>query len=84
MITPITPVPGWPKQGVSLRVDDGHVTLGDTTNFQWAILDEDGQITTGPARVALTPDQYTNWPAGEDDTYVMACVATNLGLTIAG
>ncbi len=79
MIIPITPVPGWPKSGTQLRVDDVYVTLGGTANVQWVVLNEDDAITAGPARVVLTQEQYDGW-VGPDE-YVIECVAANLGLT---
>ena len=78
MIISIEAVGGWPKLGVSLRVDDVSVKLSETANVQWAILDEDGKITAGPARASLTPEQYNAW--GEDDGWVATCIAENLGL----
>ena len=78
MITKIAPVPAYPKTGVQLRVDDGHITLGVGGNFQWAILDDEGNMVAGPGRNELTTNQYAKWT--DDDEYVAACVAENLGL----
>lgn len=78
MIIPIQPVPAFPKQGTQLLVDDGHVALESGANFQWAILDAEGNIVAGPARNSLTDSQYAAWTS--DDEFVARCVAENIGL----
>jgi hypothetical protein len=81
MIIPIAPVPCFPHQAVSLRVDDGHVTLDVGADFQWALLDASSAVVAGPGRQALSPDQYAQW-AGSDRE-VAVSIALNLGLTPA-
>lgn len=82
MQIPIKPVGGFPKPGVTLRVDNTIVSLTkNTANCQWAILDEDGTITSGPARSDISSEQMDGW--GGDNEYVVRCVATNLGLKIS-
>ena len=72
----IQPVPCYPAPAVSLKVDDGQVNLGVGANFQWALLDANGNIVAGPERMALTDAQYTAWTG--DDAYVANCIAANL------
>ena len=80
MIIPIVPVAAFPTSGTQLRVDDGHVQLGTTASFQWAILDADGNLVGGPSRNSLTTGQYAAWLS--EDEWVAQCVATNLGLSL--
>jgi hypothetical protein len=78
----IIPVGGFPKPGTQLRVDNTLVSLTDNTaNCQWAILDEDGNITSGPGRSDITSAQMDAWIG--DNGYIVKCVAANLGLTPA-
>jgi len=77
MTIEIKPVPAYPATATQLRVDDGHVQLGIGANFQWALLDVDGNIVAGPGRNDLTQNQYDTWI---DDESVAEDVAENLGL----
>jgi hypothetical protein len=79
MIIQIQPVPCFPKTATQLRIDDGIVDLGKGANFQWALLDADGAIVSGPSRVPLTAEQYEAW--GADDGAIATACAANLGLT---
>ena len=79
MIISIAPVPGYPAEATQLSVDDGHVSLGVTANFQFTLLTANGAPVSAPARCDLTPEQYGNWTG--DDVYVCRCVAENQGLT---
>lgn len=78
MTIAISPVPGYPKEGTQLRVDDGRVRLGITIDCQYTILSADGAEVSVPARNTLTEDQYGKWTG--DDTFVCQCVAENVGL----
>ncbi len=81
MKLPIVPVGGFPKPGITLRVDNTLVSLtNNTANCQWAILDEDGAITTGPFRSDISSEQMDGWIG--DNEYIVACVAQNVGLTL--
>jgi len=77
----IIAVPCFPAPATQLRVDDVHVTLGETANCQFALLDAQDHIVGGPARISLTPEQYAAWTG--DDSFVCYCVAENLKLTPA-
>ena len=79
MIISIVPVPAYPLEAVSLRVDDGAVTLGVGANFQALLLDASGNPASIPTRIPLTDEQYTAWTG--DDLFVAECVAWNMGLT---
>lgn len=82
MTIEIVQVGGFPKPGTQLRVDNTLVSLtNNTANCQWAILDEDGNITSGPGRSEITSAQMDGWTG--DNVYIVNCVATNLGLTPA-
>jgi hypothetical protein len=79
MIIQIEPREAFPSPATQLRVDDGHVTLGQSANFQYALLDADGNLVSVPARNTLTTEQYEAWTG--DDEFVAQCVAENIGLT---
>lgn len=81
MQSPIQSVPAFNGPAVTLRVDDGHVSLGQGAHFQWALLNANGDIVAGPARSALTDEQYNAWTG--DDQHVVASVAVNLGVVLA-
>ena len=81
MTIPIIPVPCFPATATQLRVDDGRVNLGVGANFQWALLDANNALVSGPGRNALSDQQYNSWTG--DDLFVAKSVAANLGLTPA-
>ena len=81
MQSTIQPVPAFNGPAVSLRVDDGHVSLGQGAHFQWALLNANDEIVAGPARSPLTDEQYNAWTG--DDQYVVDSVAANLGVVLA-
>lgn len=78
MITPIQPVPAYPAEAVSIKIDDVHLTLGTAANCQWKLLDAEGNLVSVPSRAALTEEQYAGW--GDDDNYFANCIIENLGL----
>lgn len=78
MIISIVPVPAYPVEAVSLRVESGVVILDQGANFQAILLDASENPVSVPVRVALTTDQYNAW-VGED-VFAAQCVAINMGL----
>ena len=77
----IKPVPCFPSTATMLVVDDGHVQLGSTANFQWHLLSDDNVVVSGPERCALTQKQYAAW--GDDDSDVVRFIAENIGVVPA-
>jgi hypothetical protein len=81
MKTNITPVACFNGPATQLVVDDGHVQLNVGANFQYVLLNASDVVVYGPARSALTPEQYDAWTG--DDAHVVASVAANIGVTPA-
>ena len=95
MKTPISPVSYGPlglANTLSIR-GIGPVNDSGRPNYVYAIQrvtptikgqpDDVVSITTG--NVAMTADQWANWPTGTtgNEDYQLECIAANLGLTIA-
>lgn len=66
MLIPIIPIPFGLSSGVYVRVNDGHVRLSDTADFQWQVLDTGHQPVSIAARYTLTTDQYNAWGASDE------------------
>ena len=53
------------------------VVYGQSATAQYVVEDSSGVITAGS--VTTTPEQYADW--GTDDSYIIQCFLTNLGLS---
>lgn len=76
----ITP-PDSNLSATQLEIIDPQWTPNVTINFEWRLLNAEGEICSPRKRAELTADQYENWGSG-DDSYVCVCIAENVGLEI--
>jgi len=78
----IVPVQIWQSQAIKLQVSDFRlIPVGEamTLNCQYLLLSSTDAILV-QARESLTQPQYANWV--DNSTYLIQCIATNLGLTL--
>ena len=80
MIKNIKPVTVFPNTATKLRVDDCLVTLDESVNVQWALLDNNSNVLGAPGRLTFSGEDYENW--GSDDDYLFNLVASALSLTV--
>lgn len=80
----IQPVDIYPTKANQLFVSDTWTTnLGSAPIFNYTLQNVLGKTIAGlkSDTVSMTFDQWQKWAANADDeTYILACVATNLGL----
>ena len=68
--------------GRTLELIDPVWTQNVGINFEYRLLNVDGDICSARKRVDFDGSDYQNWPSG-DDSYVAQKVAAKLGLTPA-
>ncbi len=81
MIATIIP-PASNLSAATLELVDAVWTPNVGINFEYRFLNASGEICSARKRVDFDGADYANWGGG-DDSYVIECVATKLGLTIA-
>lgn len=80
----IIPVLVFPATAVTVSFADFYCVPDTTLNCQYQLLDS-GNAVLSVGRINLTSGQYTGWAGSVDDNvYLPACFALNLGLTITG
>ncbi len=80
MIKNIEPVQVFPNTATKLRVDDCLVTLDESVNVQWTLLDSNDAVLGAPGRITFSGEDYANW--GDNDDYLFDLVASALNLTV--
>jgi hypothetical protein len=77
----ITP-PASNLSAVELELIDPVWTPNVGINFEYRLLNFDGEICSARKRVDFNGSDYAAWGSG-DDSYVIESVAAKLGLTVA-
>jgi hypothetical protein len=81
MTIAITP-PSSNLSATALELIDPSWTPNVGINFEYRLLNSDGEICSPRKRVDFDGTDYANWGGG-DDSYVIERVAAKLGLTVA-
>jgi hypothetical protein len=66
-----------------LELIDAVHTPNKGINYEYRLLNADGEICSPRKRVDFDGEDYANWAAGDDVAYICGCVAKKLGLTPA-
>lgn len=84
MNTSIVPVSVWPGSAVALYIAPGFsASVGGVPIFSWQLLDQEGS-TLKAGGCSMTVEQWNQWSdADSDESYIVECVLTNLGLEAA-
>lgn len=77
----ITPVAAFPAQATKIDISDIRVTLDQSADCQYFLVDANGALVSPAARVVLTEEQYALW--SDNDEYFVDCILANLNLTRA-
>ncbi len=75
----ITPVAAYPAQATQIDISDVRVSLDESADCQYFLVDANGALVSSPARASLTPEQYALW--SDNDEYFVDCVLANLNLS---
>lgn len=82
MKTKIVP-PSWNLSAVELELIDAVPTPNVGINYEYRLLNKDGEICSARKRVDFDGADYSNWGTGDDVAYICGCVAAKLGLVVA-
>ena len=80
MIKDIVPVTVFPYTASKININDVLVTLGESANAQWTLLDENGASVGAVGRVFIEGEEYLAW--GDDDDYLADLVASKVGVEL--
>lgn len=75
--------PAWNSSAVELELVDAAHTPNVGINYEYHFLNVNGEICSARKRVDFDGDDYQNWGAGDDVTYICGCVASKLGISVA-
>lgn len=75
----IQPVAAFPAQATQIDISDVRVTLDESADCQYYMVDVSGNQVSPAARVSLTSEQYALW--GDNDDVFVNSILSNLGLT---
>ena len=81
MKTKIVP-PSWNLSAVELELIDAVHTPNKGINYEYRLLNKDGEICSPRKRVDFDGDDYAKWGTGDDVAYICGCVAKKLNLTL--